>query len=567
MFAKSNKVNIGVSVSLGVGLEMIVVDPGKKKILKYANRPLEYNSSTREIGNIEQFKAMVNELYRELYIDPAKSNVVINLPNVYTAHVYLPMTLDDESVTTAVISEVEQNYLFKKNTPVVSWAEINSNDVTENRYILYSAMQESQVDAVKAVFAEMGATVVAVESSYSSLLKTLEFTGLAKDFADDGRTWNILLVTSNSYAVFSMSNHTVLEYFEDPIAIKSFSQDEVYVAISQAAADVLARFSSERLMVISETDDVSAEILAVQMKRSEEVLFLECNKFSKMPIMNIDFSILPNYVQAITPEVIGAAIYKAQQFSLSLNFLTTTEFKSPDLITLELFGTEYELTKEKLTAIVMVIVLAVCGLGYLAGFAAGQLAASYDTKKTELDTEQTELNTELSKLQGSDSKIDIYTATNMIKDTLTQKVSYFNAVGADIPSKVWLKSFFAGDSRDIAIKGETLSVDDVYVFFRSLKSQVKNSDLVLSKLSVDDKGGLIDIENSSNAVYSFELTNPAYIAAIQAKAAAAAAALDPNNPDAAAQSAPAPAPSPEDMPDNGGSSPAIPKLQDLPTMN
>ena len=48
-FSLSNKVNVGVSISQNVGLEMIVVDPGSHQVLKYANRPLEYNPQTREI--------------------------------------------------------------------------------------------------------------------------------------------------------------------------------------------------------------------------------------------------------------------------------------------------------------------------------------------------------------------------------------------------------------------------------------------------------------------------------------------------------------------------------------
>ena len=37
-----------------------------------------------------------------------------------------------------------------------------------------------------------------------------------------------------------------------------------------------------------------------------------------------------------------------------------------------------------------------------------------------------------------------------------------------------------------------------------------SSDLILSKLSVDDQNGIIDIETTKNANYSFELSNPKY---------------------------------------------------------
>lgn len=99
------------------------------------------------------------------------------------------------------------------------------------------------------------------------------------------------------------------------------------------------------------------------------------------------------------------------------------------------------------------------------------------------------------------------------------------------------------------ISGQTVSVNDLYLFYRSVKALVPESDLILSELKVDDMGGAIDIEKDSNAQYTFSLTNPAY-AAMLAKAAEEAAKLLEN-------------------PDGEGGEPeakgglSIPKLQDL----
>ena len=308
-----SKVTIGISVSLNVGLEMIQVDLATKTVVKYANRPLAYNPSTREIEDYNAFRNSILELYSELGISPSNSNVVVNLPNVHFSHTYLPTTLDDESVTTALVSDVEQTYLFKKNTPVVSWMEVQANNKTENRYVLYAALQEGVVEAIKTIFADIGANLIAIENTYSSLLKTLEYTEITKNFAQGNKNWNILLVSQNSYAIFSMNHYNVIDYFEDPLALKSFNSDEVYIAVGQAASAALSKFPSDRLMIISETNYISAEILAIQMKRAGEVLFLECNKYAKNSIMNVDLNILPNYIPLITPEAIGSAIYKARE--------------------------------------------------------------------------------------------------------------------------------------------------------------------------------------------------------------------------------------------------------------
>ena len=49
-------------------------------VKSYAQTPLEYNEAQREIANYEQFKAAVEDLFKERHIDPKKANVHLNLP-------------------------------------------------------------------------------------------------------------------------------------------------------------------------------------------------------------------------------------------------------------------------------------------------------------------------------------------------------------------------------------------------------------------------------------------------------------------------------------------------------
>lgn len=497
------KVNIGVSVSPNVGVEMIMVDPASHKIMKYARRDLSYNSSTREIEDYSEFKQALTDLFNELRILPQNANVVVNMPSVCFGHSFLPTVLDDEGVTTALTSEIEQSYLFKKNVPIVSWVEVKENNSTEKRYILYSAMQEGVVEVIKQIFTDLGSTLIAIENTYSSLIKTLEYTSITKDFAMSGDSWNILLVSPNSYAVFSLYNYSVIEYFEEPLAIKSFNNDEVYVAISQAASSVLEKYPTDKLLIISESNDVSAEILAMQMKQPGDVIYLECNQYAKTQIMDVDLNVLPHYVKAITPEAIGAAIYRFKEYGIKLNFLVTTEYRAPD--TIRVMG--FDLTKEQLTIYTVVLGAAIILICFLCSSAIGQYATQLEEKRTSLEQEAAQQQAELAKLREKGSTIDIYSAAKDIDQSMVDKILYYNSIGADIPARVWLTVFYSDSNGAYGIKGETTSVDDVYLFFRNLKAQVPKSDLFLSKLSVDDQEGLIDIEKAPNATYTFELTN------------------------------------------------------------
>ena len=543
------KVNIGISVSPNVGVEMMQIDAAQHKIMKYAHRPLAYNSSTREIEDYNEFKIAIRDLFNELKILPQNANVVLNMPNVTFGHTFLPTVLDDEGVNGALTSKVEESYLFKKNTPVVSWVEVKENNSSEKRYILYSAIQEGVVDVIKSIFNELGATLIAIENTYSSLMKTLEYTELTKEFALSSGSWNILLVSQNSYVVFSMLGYSIIEYFEEPLAIKSFNNDEVYVAISQAASGVLEKYPTDKLLIISESNDVSAEILAIQLKQPGDVIFLECNQYAKQPIMDVDLNVLPHYIKAITPEAIGAAIYRNREFAIKLNFLAKTDYHAPD--TINVMG--FDLTKEQLMLYTVIIGAAIIGICFLCSMAIGSYVTSLEEKRTALEQEAAAQQTELAELKQSSGKIDIYSAAKTIDKSMVNKITYYDSIGADIPAKVWLTLFYADTNGAYGIKGQTTSVDEVYLFFRNIKSRVPDSDLILSKLSVDDNEGMIDIEKTANAMYTFELTNNKF-GSVKITNPNATAPSNSNNPNA----------QPAAASGEGGGNVSVPNLPDLP---
>ncbi len=505
-FKPDTKVTVGISVSPNVGLELIQIDPSSNKIVKYARRDLPYNPSIREIEDYAEFKQNLQDLFNEVKIQPQNTKAVLNLPSVSFGHDFLPTVLDDEGVTTALISKVEENYLFKKNTPIVSWVDIKENNRTEKRCVLYAALQEEVLNIIQQVFTDLGITLIAVENTYSSLIKTLQYTKIGDDFATAHGGWNILLVSQNSYAVFSMQKYSIVDYFEEPLAIKSFNNDEVYVAISQSAKAVLDRFPTDKLLIVSESNDVSAEILAMQLNQPGDVKFLECNQYAKDSIITVDLNILPHYVKAITPEAIGAAIYNYGDFGIKLNFLQKSDYKAPDMIRIG----NVDVTQTQLITYVAVICAAILIVCFGASKAVEAYLAGLQNQNSELDSQQQSLDTELKELQAKKTGMDIYAAAKKIDQGVQAKVKYYYAIGADIPAQVWLTSFYADSRGAYGIKGSTTAVDDVYLFFRNIKSQVPESDLILSSLSVDDDGGILDIDVAKNLIYSFELTNSGF---------------------------------------------------------
>lgn len=513
----STRITVGVSVSPGIGLEMIEVDRATSTVTKYANRPLDYNFSTREITDYDQFAESLEDLFEELRI-PKRSNIVLNLPNVHFGMINLPLLLTEDAVTNAIISEVEQSYIFKRIEPIVSWTAINSNSETENRTLAYTALQDNAYENIIEKCNEVGCTVIRIENSYISLLKTLHLSGLAKDQMKDNFTWNLMIIGQNSYSILSMSEKKIMEYYEEPLALKSFVDDEIYNAIITSAQMTLAGLPANCLFIVSETDLVSAEVLSLRIDAGCGVKFLECNKFAQSEIIPVNLNVLPNLALQITPEAIGAGISTFSDFPLKLN-LTKAKIKDSELgvseeeveiPTITIGGLEIELTSafiKKFAGIIAVVTIIPLLILYM--MLNLVINPKEQARSDALDAQITFVNTEITKYKKSkgDTTFDLTTAINNIIQQNTKKLDYYSALGISIPSKLWVTYYNLNGDGKINIKGQASDVKSVYAFYKNLKDLVNNSDIKLYKLEIDS-GSLDDIvSNSSSRIYDFEITN------------------------------------------------------------
>ena len=317
----NTKVTVGVSVSPSVGLEMIEVNPKTKIIEKYACRPLDYDYTKREIADYNRFIDVLKDLFNDLKINP-KCNIVLTLPSVHYGLISLPVNLSDDGVTSSIISEVEQSsYIFKRQDPVVSWMDAYPSGEKENREILYGAIQQSALDEINAACTEVGCTLVAIETSHNSLLRTLSYNQLAEEQMAPNTMWIMMVINPNSYSMITLNGKSVVEYREEPLALRSFVGDEIYEAIISSAQLTLQTVPSNYLYIVSETDMVSAEVLSMKIPYDGSIKFLEINKYVQNPLMQASYNILPNDLLKTTPEVIGSGIYNLSDFPCKFNLL------------------------------------------------------------------------------------------------------------------------------------------------------------------------------------------------------------------------------------------------------
>lgn len=522
-FNGGSKDYVFLSVTPGVGLEMCLIDitSTPKSVKAYAVRPLAYNETSKEIADYEVFKEAVADMYDELKINP-KCNVVINLPLVSMGIMNLPLILSDDAMLVSITSEVEQTYIFRRMEPVIAWQDVNVNQSTDSRKILYSAIQAPVIENIKVALNTLGSTLVGVDVSVASYLRALDFTGLTTAQMQDNVTWNLMIVNSIGYSLVSLVGKTIVDYYEEPLAIKTFEGDDIYNAINSSAQITLMSYPANYLYIISETDMVSAELLASKIQGAGTIDFFENNTFKKHEVMPVSLDVLPDNVLKISMQAIGVAATNYSNFPLNFNFIKDSKSaksggsflggnSSEPPVPITIGDKTFEITPSAATTIATVLLvligvpIALLAFVLLPKIEADKQQAldAVTLKAQELDTQVSKISEEQSNTGGFDLKQEV----DLVLKSNRSKLMSYSAIGEAIPSTVWIKYFMAQGDGLIDIKGAATNVEDVYVFFKNMKDSLLSSNLRLQKLEMES-ASLDDLLSKSSAQnYEFEITN------------------------------------------------------------
>lgn len=509
-----SKETVYLSVTPGVGLELIQLDNNSKTVNKYSYRPLQYNDSLREIADIEGFKTAVTELFAELKINP-KCNVVLNMPMVLFGIKELPVLLGDEAVTEALTSEVEQSYVFKRYEPIVSWVDVSNNNSGEMRRLFYTAIQKNIIDEIKASLQEIGATLVSVEVSLTSVLKALSYANLTEAQMQEGVSWNLMLISQNGYSICSMVGNNIVDYYEEPLAIKSFEGDEIYNAINASAQITLMSFPANYLYIVSETDMVSAELLSSRLQAEGIVNYLENNDFKRQDVIPVSLEILEETAHKISLEAIGIAA--PVNMPVKFNFLNTPgkdgNGENPDEPVHVVLGAyEFDISPNMARNIALIISVIIMIPALLLFILVPMVVKNKQAQLDELNSKLSNVQNEIKKLEEDQNKFKDFDVNTEIKKVLGDnraKLMAYTAIGDSVPKKLWLTYFVAKDDGKIDIKGEASNVEDVYTFYKNLKDSLINTKLRLHKLEMksDSIEDAVSIDLNQASDYLFEITN------------------------------------------------------------
>lgn len=510
LFGFGGGTDVYVTISPACGMEMIELDK-HGNVKSYAQTPIDYNEALREVASYDDFKASLETLFQMRNINPAKANVHLSLPTVwFGTKEGLPLLLDDNAITNIVIGELEQSFIFKRKEPMPFWFDALASSNSDSRNVFYTAIQAEAVNKIKEILTAMGATLVSVECSLFAALKGLNVTGIAAEQMQNDHSWSLMIINNSGFQMLGMQGKRILEYYEEPLPLKSYEGEEIYSAIENAAQIALMSTPSSSLVVLSETDLVSAEILAGRLQFGGQTLFVEDNEFRKEPLMEMSLNVLSDDQIKVSLHSIGA-ITPAGMMPVDVNFIAEKGKAKVEVAVINIGSLELTPAKASVLAVILLAVLMTpMGIGW---WFTNDMTAKKQNESIELDNQITQLDTQLKEFEKEkgDTSFDAVAEIERVLKNNRTKIMAYAALGESIPKNIYLTYFMTTDDGRINIKGCADSVEDVYVFFKNLKDSLIESKLRLSKL--DLKASSLDtVVNSTvstidTAPYIFEITN------------------------------------------------------------
>ena len=509
-----NREKIYVSVTQSTGMEVFQVDEKSGHITKYANKHLAYDDSTKEITDLEKFRETFLELLTELGIKP-NCNVVLNLPTVLLGTRELPTMLEDPAIGQSVLAEIESSYVFSRYTPIFDWKDFNTGKNAGMRNIFYCALQDNIISKITELLKEVGAKIIDIQTSYTTILNGLARTTLIEKQLQPEETWNLMIVNNGGYAIFAMNADKIVDFVQEDMPLMEERADDIYNAIASTAELTLLGFPAKSLVIVSESDMVSAEELATSLTSSgslsyQDVVFIDDNLYRKDEFLPLAPTVDPKY--KLKPSLKTLGMLQGQKYPViaKFDFLKVTPKANYDneIVRFNIGDHIFEITPNlaKLYSIIFAAVLLIILLPLF--FVLPVLNKPFSDKITALETQINELDKQIKDLNASDSSTKFdpkEEVKTVLSNNRTKLISYIT-IGEVIPRKLWV-TFYKTHSKDkIIITGVSASIDDINSFYKNINNALPNSKLQLKNMEMNNTTEE-DAAVAEAKYYDFVITN------------------------------------------------------------
>ncbi len=506
---------VGISLTPGIGLEAVIVDKFKNVVLNYGRKKVDYNFSTREIQDYIQFKTAIVELMDEMKIPP-KALTYLVLPNVHFDFTQVPSIIGDAELKTVVLSKAEEFYLFKREEPVSGCYSVSGANDASTKKIAYTSFQKTAIDQIKDIISDCGLQLIGIESAYSATIRGLHVTGLIDDVVLEESSWTLMMINTNSFTLFQMEGKNLLDCTEVPLAIKSFSTEEAYQAIVSSSSQLLNNYPSMKLYIISQTDDICADVLKRQMQYDREIVAIDSNKYSKKPMLDVMAATDFNEANSLTASVLGASII-APDF-ITLNVLSDDPAAYLGIyFTTKIAGQDVDVTSEFVIKVCVALAVAVAiffgAIGAGLNFADVSSQDKLSQYKSEIQSIDAQISSEEQGEKAPD--IDMFGVIDQVAASNVVAINFYDSIATDIPKNVWLTKYYNKAGDKILIKGIAENIADIYEYYKNLRvvspqSNIKLTELkVLTDVSGENEAYVSNLlmEKDFDRLYSFEIAN------------------------------------------------------------
>ena len=215
------RTHVGISLSANNFIELVCVDKITKTVSKYVSGNVKYNNAIREIMDYEEFTEVVENLFSEAGLLPSECSVTLNLPNVHFGLTQFESTYEAPFIIENLQMEIEDLYIFKRNEPSISYSILSSASTRNQQTVAYSAMQTNVIGRIIEIFDALQIELVRIDSSYSSLIKAIQYTDRFSKYFENEEKTLVVLITQSSCNTFSFIGKKLYDYTEEPIAVSA----------------------------------------------------------------------------------------------------------------------------------------------------------------------------------------------------------------------------------------------------------------------------------------------------------------------------------------------------------
>ena len=473
-----NKINPGVKKGIGIfissasTLEVVEYDYHSGVINNYSKISFEYDIISREI-NVDNFETALQNIIKNFEITP-QIPITLTISSILINNKSLPLELDNEEVYTALVSETEKNYIFKKSEPAVSWNITSTDKDNHINNIIYSALQRQLVEKMDMIFRRQNLKLVAVDISYSSFIRGLSVSGIVDDCIKGNLNWSALIIKDNVNAVISLKGSHLLNIEETPLALNSQDTDDLYPSLASSFQDKIRDSKVDTLVIVNYSKIVDSNTLATYFDFKCPIIKIDNNFYKGESLFTYA---MDSPFESINLEVIGASCWKNAPVKFGFNFLGSQNSDDTPgfLADLGIAGNPLHSILFILIAIAFLLVTSI-------SLIAMPINASLDNQYRELSAKCTKYKEKFDKPQVK--VFNLYDVVQTGFKNNEKLITSFDAISNVIPEKVWITSIAIDADLNASIQGKAYSVEDIVSYYKNLSSVSKLNNFKIKSIRV-----------------------------------------------------------------------------------